>query len=63
MRLTRLIFTLVASSSMIMAAPIQQDGPSECQKGTSCVGEGGGDGALCGGADTWWQPQICPVKV
>ncbi|KAJ5387205.1 hypothetical protein N7509_009746 [Penicillium cosmopolitanum] len=58
--------TLMASASMVMAAPADSNGAAAkwtCPNGwkyCGCVGNGGGDGALCGSGG--FGDQVCPVK-
>ncbi|KAJ5983994.1 hypothetical protein N7481_006093 [Penicillium waksmanii] len=58
--------TLVASASMVMAAPAEPSGAAAkwiCPNGwefCGCVGPGGGDGQICG--SNGFDAQICPVK-
>ncbi|OQD78447.1 hypothetical protein PENDEC_c001G05780 [Penicillium decumbens] len=87
MHFSGLMFVLVASTSIVIAAPTDNNsavsewtcpngwtlcgtcnGTSckigginyDCDDGTSCVGDGGGDGALCGSDNN--GDVICPVK-
>ncbi|CAI7675645.1 unnamed protein product [Penicillium pancosmium] len=58
--------TLVATASIVMAAPAEASGAATkwiCPNGwkyCGCVGDGGGDGQICG--SNGLSDQICPVK-
>ncbi|KAJ5122506.1 hypothetical protein N7448_003640 [Penicillium atrosanguineum] len=66
MRFIGFVFALVASTSVAMAAPAETNGDvSEwsCPNGwkyCGCVGQGAGDGAICG-SDAFGD-QVCPRK-